>query len=177
MDISSNPGPMNFATNFQYGISLTQGCNLHIPKPAITTHAFLRDQPLASHPITSLVSMRTYNNLHRRSTGVESRTLINVPIVNSEHSASSTNSLKFCNLNTRSIKNKSADFVCYVKSCAADIFAITETWFTDMDCAHRAEATPPGYRLYDHPRIGRMGPRRYCTDVSRKYNRYQGCGW
>ena len=62
-----------------------------------------------------------------------------------------------CNLNTRSIKNKSADFVCYVKSCAADIFAITETWFTDMDCAHRAEATPLGYKLYDHPRSGRMG--------------------
>ena len=85
------------------------------------------------------------------------RTLINVPIAISEDSAISTNSLKFCNLNTRSIKNKSADFVCYVKSCAADIFAITETWFTDMDCAHRAEATPPGYKLYDHPRSGRMG--------------------
>ncbi|XP_029202851.2 uncharacterized protein LOC114967028 [Acropora millepora] len=84
------------------------------------------------------------------------RTLINVPIAISEDSAISTNSLKFCNLNTRSIKNKSADFVCYVKSCAADIFAITETWFTDMDCAHRAEATPPGYKLYDHPRSGRM---------------------
>ena len=85
------------------------------------------------------------------------RTLINVPIAISEDSAISTNSLKFCNLNTRSIKNKSADFVCYVKSCAADIFAITETWFTDMDCAHRAEATPSGYKLYDHPRSGRIG--------------------
>ena len=47
--------------------------------------------------------------------------------------------------------------MCYVKSCAADIFAITETWLTDKDCAHRAEVTPPGYKLYDHPRTGRTG--------------------
>ena len=96
--------------------------------------------------------------------------------MNSEYSASSTSSLKFCNLNTRSIKNKSADFVCYVKACAADIFAITETWFTDMDCAHRAEATPPDYKLYDHPGTG-AHRRRYCIDVSRGHNRYHGCSW
>ena len=76
--------------------------------------------------------------------------------MNSEYSASSTSSLKFCNVNTRSIKNKSAGFVCYVKACAADIFAITETWFTDMDCAHRAEATPADYKLYDHPGTGHI---------------------
>ena len=157
MDISPNPGPLNFASNSQNGSGLTQGWNLHTPRSAITTHAFFRDQPLLSQPITSLVSLRAYNNLHRRSIAVESRTLINVPIANFEQSVSSTTSLKFCNLNTRSLKNKSADFVCYVKSCAADIFAITETWFTDMDCAHRAEATPPGYKLYDHPRFGRTG--------------------
>ena len=42
-------------------------------------------------------------------------------------------------------------------SCAADIFAIIKTWLTDKDCAHRAEVTPPGYKLYDHPRTGRTG--------------------
>ena len=57
----------------------------------------------------------------------------------------------------RSIKSKSVDFLCYVKSCAADIFAITETWFTERDSAHRAEVTPPGYMLYDHARSGRSG--------------------
>ena len=74
MEILLKPGPMNFATNFQNGSSLTQGCNLHIPKPAITTHAFSRDQPLSSHPITSLVSMR-------RSTAVVSRTLIEFNLI------------------------------------------------------------------------------------------------
>ena len=68
-----------------------------------------------------------------------------------------TNSMKFCNLNARSIKSKSADFLCYVKSCAADIFAITETRFTERDSAHRAEVTPPGSMLYDHARSGHSG--------------------
>ena len=94
--------------------------------------------------------------------------------MNSEYSASSTSSLKFCNLNTRSIKNKSAGFVCYVKACAADIFAITETWFTDMDCAHRAEATPADYKLYDHPGTGHIEGG---TALMRGHNRYQGCSW
>ena len=96
------------------------------------------------------------------------RTLINVPIDRSQYSLfgtndrsqcslSGTNSLKLCNLNTRSVKSKSADFLCYVQSCAADIFAITETWFTWSDSAHRAEVTPPGYKLYDHARTGRSG--------------------
>ena len=158
MDISFNPGPV-LATNSQNGSrSSLQGYNLknlHSPKPAKTTVSFIRDSP--SHPITSLVSLRAHNNFGRRFTAVESRTLIDVPIVNSQYSAACSNSIKFCNLNTRSIKSKSADFVCYVKSCAADIFAITETWLTDKDCAHRAEVTPPGYKLYDHPRTGRTG--------------------
>ena len=158
MDISLNPGSV-LATNSQNGSrSSLQGYNLknlHSPKPAKTTVSFIRDSP--SHPITSLVSLRAHNNFGRRFTAVESRTLIDVPILNSQYSAACSNSIKFCNLNTRSIKSKSADFVCYVKSCAADIFAITETWLTAKDCAHRAEVTPPGYKLYDHPRTGRTG--------------------
>ena len=85
------------------------------------------------------------------------RTLTNVPIDISQCSSLRTNLMKLCNLNARSIKSKSADFLCYVKSCAADIFAITETWFTEKDSAHRAEVTPPGYMLYDHARSGRSG--------------------
>jgi len=84
-------------------------------------------------------------------------TLTGVPIDRSQRSSLGTNSMKLCNLNTRSIKSKSADFLCYVKSCAADIFAITETWFTERDSAHRAEVTPPGYTLYDRARSGRSG--------------------
>ena len=55
------------------------------------------------------------------------------------------------------MKNKSADFVCYVESCGADIITITETWLTADDTAHRVEITPPGYKLLDQPRSGRVG--------------------
>ena len=65
--------------------------------------------------------------------------------------------LRLCYLNARSLKNKSADFVCYALSTGADIFAITETWFTEDDMTHRAEITLPGYKLLAHPRVGRTG--------------------
>lgn len=84
------------------------------------------------------------------------RTLVEVPIV-SEQRHCAENYLRLCSLNARSLKNKCADFVCYVNSTEADIFAITETWLTDNDTAHRVEVTPPGYKLLDHPRSGHTG--------------------
>ena len=42
-------------------------------------------------------------------------------------------------------------------SSRADVFAVTETWFSERDAAHRTEATPPGFKLVDHIRNGRMG--------------------
>ena len=65
--------------------------------------------------------------------------------------------LRLCCLNARSIKNKSADFVCDGPSTGADIFAITETWLTERDMAHKAEIILPGFKLLDYPRVGRMG--------------------
>ena len=55
--------------------------------------------------------------------------------------------LKLCFLNAQSLRNKSTHFVCYASSIGADIFAATETWFSEFDGAHRAEATPPGFNL------------------------------
>ena len=105
--------------------------------------------------IPSLITMRqTVTSGYNRPVF---RTLTDVPIDRSQRSSLGTNSMKFCNLNARFIKSKSADFLCYVKSCAADIFAVTEIWFTERDSAHRAEVTPPGYMLYDHARSGRSG--------------------
>ena len=45
----------------------------------------------------------------------------------------------------------------YAVNRTADLFALTQTWFTDMDVAHRVEATPPGFRLLDEPRKNRVG--------------------
>ena len=52
-------------------------------------------------------------------------------------------------MNVRSIQNKSAQFVDYVTSCKADLFALTETWLSKNDDAHRAEITPTGFKLID----------------------------
>ena len=66
-------------------------------------------------------------------------------------------SLHLCIMNVRSIKNKSAEFVDYVTSCKADLFALTETWLSENDDAHRAEITPTGFKLIDHSRKNRRG--------------------
>ena len=48
-------------------------------------------------------------------------------------------------------------FVCNSSSTGADVFAVTETWFSEFDDAHRAEANPTGFKLIDHTRDGRRG--------------------
>ena len=65
--------------------------------------------------------------------------------------------LRTCSLNIRSARNKSAAFQDYVGSSGADVFAITETWFKDIDTAHKVELTPPGFKLVDHARSQRAG--------------------
>ena len=54
----------------------------------------------------------TVKNNHKRP---EVRTIINIPTI-SEQSPNVKNHLRLCCLNARSIKNKSADFVCYAAS-------------------------------------------------------------
>ena len=65
--------------------------------------------------------------------------------------------LRLCSLNAQLLRNKAADYVCYATSSRADVFAVTETWFSERDAAHQTEATPPGFKLLDHIRDGRTG--------------------
>ena len=65
--------------------------------------------------------------------------------------------LRLCSLNAQSLRNKSAQFVRYASSTGADVFAVTETWFSEFDDAHPTEATPSGFKLIDHTRDGRRG--------------------
>ena len=37
------------------------------------------------------------------------------------------------------------------------LFAIPETWFKDIDTAHKIDLTPPGLKLFDHARSQRAG--------------------
>ena len=145
MDISRNPGPTNDLIDICFGgQNLVQGGNLHTSSLTRATSTS-NNRPGTRFGIPSLITMRpTVTSGCNRPVF---RTHTDVPIDRSQRSSFGTNSMKFCNLNARSIKSKSAVFLCYVKSCAADMFAITETWFTERDSAHRAEVTPPGYML------------------------------
>ena len=75
------------------------------------------------------VAMATFTEKvnHKRS---EVRTIINLPTI-SEQSPNVKTHLRLCCLNARSIKSKSADFVCYAASTGANIYTSTETWLTE----------------------------------------------
>ena len=45
----------------------------------------------------------------------------------------------------------------YLIVAKLDVAAVTEIWFTKIDTAAKIEATPPGYKLCDHPRPDRTG--------------------
>ena len=92
---------------------------------------------------------------HLEVTGPVVRCMIQFSSVQFQFSVGSY--LKFCSLNARSVRNKSADFVSYVESSGADILAVTETWLSEVDNACRAEITPPGYKLFDQIRSDRTG--------------------
>ena len=66
-------------------------------------------------------------------------------------------SLSFCLMNTRSVRNKSADIHDFVCEYKVDLLAITETWLNANDDAVRVELCPTGYKFCDHPRTGRSG--------------------
>ena len=84
------------------------------------------------------------------------RNLVSIPIVN-EQCRCAKRHLRLCCLNAGSIKNKSVDFACYTSTTGADIFAITESWLSERDTAHKAEITLPGYKLFEYTRVGRTG--------------------
>ena len=131
MDISRNPGLTDDLFDICSGRqNLVHGGNLHISS-STRTISTSNNGPGVRFGIPSLITMRpTITFGYNRPVF---RTLTGVPIDISQCSSLRTNLVKLCNLNARSIKSKSADFLCYVKSCAADIFAITETWFTEKD--------------------------------------------
>ena len=67
-------------------------------------------------------------------------------------------SLNGCLLNVRSIRNKSASFLEFVKDNNADLIAVTETWLRpeDTEC-FISSITPPGYKFTHVPRNIKKG--------------------
>ena len=61
--------------------------------------------------------------------------------------------IRCCVLNAQSIRKKGPDLVDFVCDSEVDVVVITEkNWLKSGDSAARIAATPPGYRLFDHPR-------------------------
>ena len=67
-------------------------------------------------------------------------------------------SLNGCLLNVRSISNKSASFLEFVKDNNADLIAVTETWLRPEDTeSFISSITPPGYKFTHVPRNTKKG--------------------
>ena len=66
--------------------------------------------------------------------------------------------LNGCLLNIRSIRNKSASFLEFVKDNNADLIAVTETWLRPEDTeGFISSITPPGYKFTHVPRNVKKG--------------------
>ena len=62
-----------------------------------------------------------------------------------------------CNLNARSVRNKTAQILDFIVDRKVDLVAITEHWATANDSAVRAELCHDGYCIVDHPKLDRRG--------------------
>ena len=62
-----------------------------------------------------------------------------------------------CNLNARSVRNKTAQILDFIVDRKVDLVAITEHWLTANDSDVRVELCPNGYCIVDHPRLDRRG--------------------
>ena len=79
---------------------------------------------------------------------------VNTSDPNTRFSGNFNHPLSVCPLNARSVKNKTALILNYIRDYSADLYAITETWLTDKDASVKAEFCPAGYNFIDYPRTG-----------------------
>ena len=72
-----------------------------------------------------------------------------VPSLNGDRNQS----LLLCSLNTRSVRNKTANVFDYACDCKGDLFTFTESCLREGDDAVRAELCPDGYKFMGQNRI------------------------
>ena len=56
------------------------------------------------------------------------------------------------NVNTRSIRNKTAEFLHHVLDSRLDVCAVTETWLNEQDTVSLASLSPLGFNFKNFPR-------------------------
>ena len=70
----------------------------------------------------------------------------------------SARNIKACNLNVRSLRNKTSAFSDFVLSNDLDIVGVTETWLRPSDTQGLMdEITPAGFQLHQGPRENKKG--------------------
>ncbi|XP_041466267.1 uncharacterized protein LOC121416820 [Lytechinus variegatus] len=112
---------------------------------------------IAEHHIPVVEFMPRHNQPIEHS-GCHSRGISNlVQIPRSHINSAGQESLTLCTVNFRSLRNKSAAVLDYVRDSKADLYAITETWLTENDAAVINDIVPPGYKFLHHPRACRRG--------------------
>ena len=116
-----------------------------------------RKLPLSSapRPIQSYISNKRRPTLHTRSRNAAN--LVNICCDPYVKDVDTNTTLSVCLVNTRSIRNKIAEFADYVSETKLDLYAVTETWLMVNDDSIRAQLCPTGYKLLDKPREGHRG--------------------
>ena len=136
-----NPGPVRSLDNGSCSIVSRQ-------RQSDTTTAL----PNTGNPITAIVSQRAYQEPWADR---DTRNLIEIRP--SRMDIRLHQQMLLCNLNARSVRNKTAQIFDFIVDHKVDLVAITEDWLTANDSAVRAELCPDGYCIVDHPRLDRRG--------------------
>ena len=136
-----NPGPVRSLDNGSCSIVSRQW-------QSDTTTAL----PNIGNPIAAIVSQCAYQELRADR---DTRNLIEIR--RSRMNMRLHQQMLLCNLNARSVRNKTAQILDFIVDRKVDSVTITEHWLTANDSAVRAELCPDGYCIVDHPRLDRRG--------------------
>jgi hypothetical protein len=91
-------------------------------------------------------------NSFRKNTNKKLIKRDNTMVCNTSNKPNIENRLKFCLVNTRSIRNKTADFTEFISDNDIDLCMVSETWLKAEDDAKRSECQMDGYIFHDQPR-------------------------
>ena len=106
--------------------------------------------------IPSIVSCRNGNRSRPRQTPTRA-TLINIQCCGQLNAIWRKEQMVVCNLNARSVRNKTAEIFDYICETKMDLLVITEHWLTDRDSAVKSELCPDGYKILEDYRMDRRG--------------------
>ena len=136
-----NPGPVRSLDNGSCSIVSRQW-------QSDTTTAL----PNIGNPIAAIVSQCAYQELRANS---DTRNLIEIRP--SRMNMRLHQQMLLCNLNARSVRNKTAQILDFIVDRKVDLVVITEHWLTANDSDVRVELCPNGYCIVDHPRLDHRG--------------------